>query len=108
MHTYELEHVRLIRDVIRCVEPDDGRRQRPHSERARLQRRDCPCPTFEYKETEKESRKCTNEDVLASVRWFFLFFIPTARGILTIRCVIVYPLRELEGEEVLDGVEERR
>lgn len=27
---------------------------------------------------------------------------------LTTRRIVVYPLRELEGEEVLDGVEERR
>lgn len=32
----------------------------------------------------------------------------TERGGLTTRRIVVYPLRELEGEEVLDGVEERR
>lgn len=66
------------------------------------------------KEQRNESHTaCTNEDVLASVRRFFFPFFSfykqtTERGGLTTRRIVVYPLREFERQEVLDGVEERR
>lgn len=65
------------------------------------------------KSKKKETlRTCTNEDVLASVRRFSFCFSShkqaTARKGLTTRRIVVYPLRELERQEVLDGVEERR